>query len=139
MNFLGKRFFVPAGIIFMLLGLGLFGASATFYLDPVQAVDFDRVKKNAISSCAASFDNQSTYMGLSTEVDGDKVFITAYGIEEWEGKIKGGYCRLRDGDLQLGATGVLLSTETIFSLFTHFSKRWIVTRDTFWLCKLKSK
>jgi len=87
MKVLGKKFHILSGTAFMLLGFALFGASATFYLDPVQPVNFDRVKSSAIETCASSFRGESTYMGMTTEVDGDKVFVTAYGIEEWEGKM----------------------------------------------------
>lgn len=86
MKSLGKKFYILSGLLFALISLGLFAASALFYLQPVQAVNFERVKSSAVKSCAAQFDGQSTYMGMRTEVNGDSVYFTAYGLDEWEGK-----------------------------------------------------
>jgi hypothetical protein len=85
-NNLNKKFNITVGIFFLLTSFSLFGLSVLFYLDPVQPVNFKRVKDNAINSCAAKFNGNSTYMGMQAVVSGDKVNITAYGLDEWEGK-----------------------------------------------------
>ncbi len=87
MRDLGKKFNITSGLLFLLAGLSLFGLSATFYLDPVQGVSLSQVKANAVNSCAAKFNGNKTYMGMNTEVKDDYVYVTAYGLDEWEGKL----------------------------------------------------
>jgi hypothetical protein len=87
MKDLGKKFNLIVGVLFTLISALLFAASAKMYLEPVQNTDIARIKKNAISSCSANFNGSATYLGLETEVKGEDVYFTAYGIDQWEGKI----------------------------------------------------
>jgi hypothetical protein len=86
-NNLNKKYNILVGMFFLLASFSLFGLSTLFYLDPVQSVSFARIKNNTIKSCAARFDGKSTYMGMQAVVSDDKVNVTSYGLDEWEGKL----------------------------------------------------
>lgn len=86
MDSLGRKFYILSGLVFMAVSIGFFALSAMFYLDPVQGANFERAKSSAVSACASSFNGSRTYMGMSTEVVGNKVYFRADGLDEWEGK-----------------------------------------------------
>jgi hypothetical protein len=87
MKVLNKKYYIATSLVFTSISLALIGLSSLFYMEPTQPVNFDRVKSSAISSCSSSFDGDATYMNLKAEAKGSKVLITAYGLEEWEGKL----------------------------------------------------
>jgi len=87
MKVLGKAFYLISGVVFTLIGSAMFAGSYYIYNKPVQEVSYERVKKASINSCAQEFNGPATYMNMDIEKRGESIYVKAFGINEWEGKI----------------------------------------------------
>lgn len=85
MNILGSVFYKVFGVIFLLGGLAGLGYSGYLYQKPYLAVDFGKVKSEAMEACAI----QGQGMDFQTVPDksAGRIQMVSQGIDGWDRKL----------------------------------------------------